>query len=511
VRSRSARSAGAWFRRAQAGNAGHMAAQHNDTLSVLDTSFLNLESGNTHMHVGGISIFEGPPLACDELVRGLESRLHLVPRYRQKIAWPGYELGRPVWIDDPCFNLDYHVRHTALPRPGSRDQLRNLAARVFSQQLDRSKPLWEMWLVEGLEDGRFAIINKTHHALIDGMSGVDLLAMLFDVTPEPREVEPPETPWQPRPRPSDLQLAAEAAVEVATRPARIALGAVDRAVHPRRTVGTVLEGAKGIRDILVKPALSPAPSTPLQTSTSPHRRIAWISNDLADYKAIKNELGGTVNDVVLAVVAGGLRTWLRARGVRTEGLELRALVPVSVRTEDQRYQLGNRVAAMRAPLPVWASHPVERLRAVQREMEGLKESKQALGAEVLANLQEFAPPTLLSMAARLNFSTRLFNTIVTNVPGPQVPLYLLGREMQELVPLGFLAEGHSVFFAIMSYNGRLDISMLADRDAMPDVDTLAQALEDSLQELLDAAGVRPRERRRERSGETNGRPSMARG
>jgi len=489
-----------------------MAAHHNDTLSVLDTSFLNLESGTTHMHVGGISVFDGPPLACDALLHHVEERLHLVPRYRQKIKWPGLELGRPKWIDDPCFNLDYHVRHTALPRPGTRDQLRNLAARVFSQQLDRSKPLWEMWLVDGLEHDRFAIISKTHHALIDGMSGVDILAMLFDITPEPREVEPPETPWQPAPRPSDAQLKAEAAVEIATRPARVAFGAATRALHPKTTVGTVVEGAKGIRDILVKPALSPAPSTPLQVSTSSHRRIAWNTYDLADFKAVKNELGGTVNDVVLAVVAGGLRTWLRARGVRTEGLHLRALVPVSVRSDDERNQLGNRVAAMRGPLPVWADHPVERLRAVQREMADLKSSKQAVGAEVLSGLQEFAPPTLLSMASRLNFSTRLFNTVVTNVPGPQVPLYLLGRQMDEMVPLGFLAEGHSVFFAIMSYNGKLDISMLADRDAMPDVDMLAAALEDALRELLDAAGVKPaRERERAQAGSGNGRTSMARG
>ena len=487
-----------------------MAAQHNDTLSVLDTSFLNLESGTTHMHVGGISIFEGPPLECDALLRHVDERLHLVPRYRQKIKWPGLELGRPKWIDDPCFNLDYHVRHTALPQPGTRDQLRNLAARVFSQQLDRSKPLWEMWLVDGLENDRFAVVSKTHHALIDGMSGVDILAMLFDVSPEPREVEQPDTPWQPAPPPSDVQLKAEAAVEIATRPARVAFGAATRALHPRTTVSTVVEGAKGIRDILVKPALSPAPATPLQVSTSSHRRIAWVTNDLADFKAVKNELGGTVNDVVLAVVAGGLRTWLRARGVRTEGLHLRALVPVSVRTDDQRNQLGNQVAAMRGPLPVWADHPVERLRAVQREMADLKESKQAVGAEVLSNLQEFAPPTLLSMASRLNFSTRLFNTVVTNVPGPQVPLYLLGRQMDEMVPLGFLAEGHSVFFAIMSYNGKLDISMLADRDAMPDVDMLAAALEDALKELLDAAGVRPARERQARSG-TNGRASMTRG
>jgi diacylglycerol O-acyltransferase / wax synthase len=467
-----------------------MAAEHKSTLSVLDNSFLELESGSTHMHVGGLAIFDGPPLDCDALHAHLQSRLHLVPRYRQKLTAPGFELGRPMWIDDPCFTLDYHVRHTALPRPGGEAQLQKLCARVFSQQLDRAKPLWEMWLVEGVEDGRFAILTKTHHALIDGMSGVDLMSTLFDLTPEPREVDPPERPWQPHPAPSGVEVAAGAAAEVATRPWRVARRAVEAALHPQRTAGEVVEGALGVRDLLLKSLLSPAPSTPLNQPTTPHRRVTWCRFDLADFKGVKNELGGTVNDVVLAVVAGGVRTWLKARGVRTDGLELRAMVPVSVRTEDQRNTMGNQVAAMRGPLPVWADHPVERLRAVQQAMQGLKQSHQAVGAEVLAGVQEFAPPTLLHQAARLNFHPRLFNTIVTNVPGPQLPLYLLGRELQEVIPLGFLPEGHTVFFAIMSYNGRLDIGLLADREAMPDVEVLAEGLRDALAELVSAAGVR---------------------
>ena len=460
-----------------------------DTLSVVDTSFLNLESGTTHMHVGGISIFEGPSLDCGELFEHVESRLHLVPRYRQKVMWPGLELGRPMWVDDPCFNLDYHVRHTALPQPGTRNQLRNLAARVFSQQLDRTKPLWEMWLVDGMEDDQFAVISKTHHALIDGMSGVDLLALLFDVTPQPREVEPPEKPWQPAPAPSGVALKATAAQEIATRPYRIVRKAARAVATPQRTAATVAEGVQGIRDLLIGPMLSPAPDIPLNTSTSPHRRIAWKSFELADFKAVKNELGGTVNDVVLTVVSGALREWLRKRGVRTEGLELRAMVPVSTRTEDQRHKLGNQVAAMRAPLPVYAEDPAQCLGVVREQMSNLKESKQALGADVLAGLQEFAPPTLLAMGSRINFSTRLFNTIVTNVPGPQMPIYLLGREMDEMVPLGFLAEGHTVFFAIMSYNGKLDISLLGDREALEDIDDLADGLERALDGLKAAAQI----------------------
>jgi WS/DGAT/MGAT family acyltransferase len=466
-----------------------MAPQHKDTLSVLDTSFLNLESGTTHMHVGGISVFEGPPPDCDELFAHIESRLHLVPRYRQKLAEPGFQLGRPMWIDDPCFALDYHVRHTALPRPGGLDKLKQLAARVFSQQLDRTKPLWEMWFAEGLDDGRWAVISKAHHALIDGMSGVDLLGLLFDVEREPRIVEPPERPWQPRPAPGRAELIAEAGTEIATRPLRIASRAVDAVRSPRRIAGEVAEGAKGIRDLLVGPLMSPAPNVPLNQSIGPHRRVDWTTFALQDFKAVKNALGGTVNDVVLAVVAGALRQWLRDHGTRTEGLELRAMVPVSVRSEGERNQFGNRVAAMRAPLPVYVEDPVERLRLVTASMQDLKQSKQAIGAETLASLQEFAPPTLLALGSRINFSTRLFNTVVTNVPGPQFPIYMLGREMTEMVPLGFLAAGHTVFFAIMSYNGKLAIGLLGDRDAMADMDTITSGLTGSLEELKRAAGV----------------------
>ena len=484
-----------------------MATQHHkDRLSVVDNSFLELEKGPSHMHVGGIMIFEGPPPSREEFCRSISSRLHLVPRYRQKLAFPRLEMGRPLWIDDPSFNLDYHVRHTGLPKPGSEEQLRQLAGRIFSQRLDRSKPLWEVWLVQGLERNRFALINKTHHALVDGVSGVDISTVLFDLSPVPPEQPEPE-PWEPAPEPSQAELVAEGIGGLATAPLGLAGKTLGALRGPRRTVSSVRESAEAVSEVLWA-ALNPAPETPLNLSIGPHRRIQWVQRELDDFKAVKNALGGTVNDVVLAVVAGALGRWLRSRGVRTEGLELRALVPVSTRAEDERGALGNRVAAMRGPLPVYAEDPRERLRIVSESMTGLKESKQAQGAEVIAGLQDFAPPTILAQASRLNFSTRLFNLIVTNVPGPQFPLYLLGREMQELVPIAFLPENHALAVAIMSYNGKMDFGLLSDYDAMPDLEDFGARIEDALDELLAAAAAAkpgrraPAKRARARSKQT---------
>jgi diacylglycerol O-acyltransferase / wax synthase len=391
-----------------------------DRLSAVDASFLAQEGRSSHMHVGAVLLFEGPPPAYEELVAHVESRLHLVPRYRQKLAFPRLEMGRPLWIDDPRLNIEYHVRHTALPAPGSIEELRLLAGRIFSQRLDRSKPLWEMWLVQGLNDNRFALITKTHHAMVDGISGVDLATVLFDLGPVPQTVAPDE-PWTPDPEPSQADLIAEGVRGIAKFPFQVAGRALNAVRHPRPALREAREAAEGVGEI-VWAGLNPAPETPLNVEIGPHRRVRWVQSSLDDFKEIKNSLGGTVNDVVLAVVTGALRRWLRLRGVRTEGLELRALVPVSIRTEDERGALGNRIAAMRGPLPVYAEDPVLTLERVRESMQGLKESKQALGAEVISGLEDFAPPTLLAQASRLNFSTRLFNVIVTNVPGPQFPL-----------------------------------------------------------------------------------------
>jgi diacylglycerol O-acyltransferase len=465
------------------------AQQHMDRLSAIDASFLAGEKASSHMHVGAVLIFEGPPPAREDTLEQIAARLYLVPRYRQKLAVPRFEMGRPLWVDDPSFNLEYHVRYTALASPGDLEQLQLLTARIFSQRLDRSKPLWETWFVQGLEGDRFAIINKTHHALVDGVSGVDLATVLFDLSPVPPErTEVPE--WTPHPEPSQAQLIAEGVKGLARWPVEIGRGAVEAAFHPEHTAGRVREVAESVGEV-VWAGLNPAPETPLNVPIGSHRRIVWVETELEQFKAIKNSLGGTVNDVVLAVVTGALARWLRTRGVRTEGLELRAQVPVSIRSDDERDRLGNRIAAMRAPLPVYARDPIERLRIVRESMQGLKESKQALAAQMITGLEGFAPPTLLSMAARTHWSPRLFNMIVTNVPGPQFPIYFQGRELLELVPVAFLPDNFALTIAAMSYNGKLDFSLLGDYDAMPDIDLIGEYVEESLEELLVSAGRPP--------------------
>ena len=462
-----------------------MAQKHLDRLSGLDVSFLTNETSSSHMHVGAILIFEGPPPGYRDLVAHIDSRLHLVPRFRQKLAFPPLPTSRPYWIDDPTFNLDYHVRHSALPSPGTEEQLRRTAARIFSQQLDRTKPLWELWLVQGLTRGRFALISKTHHALVDGVSGVDIATVLFDVTPVPQRLAPEEK-WLPQPEPSSAGLIARDAAGAVKAPTGIARRVERAARHPRVTVKQVATGVQALSEVGWNFA-NPSPDVPLNQPIGSHRRFEWVRTDLTHFKTVKNALGGTVNDAVLTVVAGGLRKWLQGRGIRTEGLELTAQVPVSIRPDEQHGALGNQLAAIRGPLPVYVEDPVQRLEVVRAGMDGIKDSKQALGAEVIARFNDFAPPTLLTQAARLNFSTRLFNLVVTNVPGPQLPLYMLGRELQDVFPVGFLPVNHALFVAIMSYNGQVNFGLLADYDSMPDLDVIASGIEASLGELCEAA------------------------
>jgi diacylglycerol O-acyltransferase len=460
-----------------------MAQQHLDRLTAVDASFLAQEGPASHMHIGGLVICEGPAPGYDEMLDHIRTRLHLVPRYRQRLAEPPLETGRPLWVDDPTFNLEYHVRQTALPAPGAEGQLMRQVARIMSQQLDRSKPLWEMWIVEGLEDGGFAVISKTHHALIDGISGVDLATVMFDLSPVPVEPPHPDEPWQPHTEPSGAELVAGGAMGLARVAAGAVAGAVSLVRNPSATLRVLTEASQGLGEVAWA-GLNPAPPTPLNVEIGPHRRFCVVRNRLEDFKEVKNALGGTVNDVVLTVVTGALRDWLHSRGVRTEGLELRALVPVSTRGSDERGALGNRITVMRGPLPVYIADPVARLRAVKAAMDGLKESKQAVGAEVLTGVQSFAPPTILAQASRLNFSTRLFNLIVTNVPGPQLPLYVRGREMHDVFPVAFLPKGHALAIAIMSYNGQMNFGLLGDYDALPDIDRIADGIEASLAELL---------------------------
>jgi diacylglycerol O-acyltransferase / wax synthase len=458
---------------------------HLDRLTAVDASFLTNEGSSSHMHVGGILVFEGPPPRYVDLVEHVRGRLSQVPRFRQRLVVPPLEAGRPLWADDVNFNLTYHIRHTALPEPGGETELKRLAGRVFSQQLDRSKPLWELWLVQGLERDRFAILTKTHHAMVDGVSGVDIGTVLFDLEPVPEPAEVADD-WVPEPEPSTTKLVARGISDAVAAPVELAERAVEAVRNPEATARKAVEALEGLSEIVTAFA-NPAPDVPLNRAIGPHRRYVWARSELATFKRIKDALGGTVNDVVLAVVTGSVRSWLHRRGVRTEGLELRALVPVSIRTEDERGDLGNRIALMRGPLPVYVEDPVRRLHIISEAMADLKRSKQALGAEVISRFNDFAPPTLLAQASRINFSTRLFNLIVTNVPGPQIPLYVLGRELEEVFPVAFLPENHALAVAIMSYNGKVGFGLLADYDSMEDVEAVATGINDSLAELEQAA------------------------
>jgi WS/DGAT/MGAT family acyltransferase len=462
-----------------------MTQQHMDRLSPIDAGFLAQEGPNTHMHIGGVVLLEGPAWKYTDFLAHIRSRLHLVPRYRQKLATPPLETGRPVWIDDPTFNLEYHVRHSALPEPGNREALLRLTARIFSQGLDRSKPLWEMWLVEGLEDGHVALVSKVHHALVDGVSGVDLTTVLFDLTAEVADL-PPVEPWEPRPEPSAAQLAAKGIEGGVRRVAEIASSAVGVAADPAGLLSRASEMAEGVSEV-VRTFMSAPPATPFNVPPGPHRRFAVVDAELAELKEIKDAFGGTVNDVVLTVVGGGLAHFMHGRGVDTTGMELRACVPVSLRTNANKGSLGNEITIMMAPLPVDEGDPVARLRHISAEMEELKSSKQTMGAQAITGLQDFAPPTIFAQASRLNFAGRMYNLLVTNVPGPQLPLYVLGRRMARVYPMPFLAGDRSLAVAIMSYDGGMNFGLLGDFDAMPDLDIVAEGIEGSLGELLTLA------------------------
>lgn len=447
------------------------------------------------MHVAGVLVLDGEPPRYEDLLAAIEHRLHLVPRYRQKLAFVPGGLFRPKWVDDPHFNLRYHVRVTALPAPGKEEQLRALAGRVFSQRLDRDKPLWELWLVEGLEGNRFAVLSKSHHALVDGISGVDIVSVLFDLDPEPAAQPDFEEGWLPRPEPSRAELLTEAVVEQMRE-------TLDLTRATRRLVRTPREIVHGLREAiggfgaLAAVGLRGAPSTPYNKPIGPHRRFTWTRGSLEEAKSIKNALGGTVNDVVLASVAGALRRHLGRRGWDTRDVELKAMVPVSVRTQSERGALGNRVTTMYAPLPIGHEDPVIRLRMVSESMRGLKESKQAVGAQILTELGGFAPPNLMAQGTRQVTSARLFNLTVTNVPGPQFPLYLLGRELREIFPMVPLAPEHGLGIAIMSYNGTLNFGLVGDYDILHDLDDLADDLSASIGELFNAAMPAGRKSRR---------------
>jgi diacylglycerol O-acyltransferase / wax synthase len=449
------------------------------------------------MHVASVMVFDGTAPSPQELVDHVIGRLHLVPRYRQRLQYVPFEQGRPVWADDPHFNPRYHIRHTALPEPADDAVLKRLAGRLFSQRLDRSKPLWEIWLVEKMAGDRFALIAKTHHALVDGISGVDITTVLFDASPDPVPISQPAEPWVAKPLPGPAKLLGEALRERATVPSEMLRGARRVFRTPRKVASQIAEGVANIGATTLAGIRSPAPDSPFNVEIGPHRRYTYYDADLAQFKGIKDSLGGTLNDVVLAAVSLALGRFMRDQlSIRTEGLELKAMVPVSVRAESERGALGNKVATMWAPLPVGIEDPVACMHHISAAMEELKRSGQAVGAQVLTNLAGFAPPTILSQAARLQARQRFFNLVVTNVPGPQFPLYILGRRMQVLYPVVPLARRQALGTAVMSYDGHLGFGLLGDFDALPDLETIVGDLDWAIASLSRAAGVSTTKKKR---------------
>ena len=462
-------------------------------LSAQDRSFLDLEGSHTHMHVAGAFLFERGALATpsggvdiDKIRDYVASRLHLIPRYRQRIAWIPLE-NHPVWVDDDRFNIHYHVRHTSLPAPGDERQLKRFCGRVLSQQLDRGKPLWEIWVVEDLEHDRFALVTKTHHCMIDGISGVDLLAVLLSPTPE--KEHDPAPGWYPNPTPGAGELLRDALLRRVAMPLEAAGSALRALRDPAAALGRTRDLLEGLGQSLGA-ALVPAADTPLNRPIGPHRRFDWVGFDIEAVKRTKRRLGGTVNDVVLATVAGALSRFLEQRGiprVRQREFDFRAFCPVSVRADHERGALGNRVSSIIASLPIGEPDPRKRLERVREITSNLKQSKHALGAEVLSSVSEWTAPTLAAMAARLAFRNRLSNLVVTNVPGPQIPLYLLGTRMLESYPMVPLFEGQALGVALFSYAGGLYWGFSADWDQVPDLHDFVVAIDDSFRELCDAA------------------------
>jgi WS/DGAT/MGAT family acyltransferase len=457
-----------------------------DRLSPQDASFLHIEDDVSHMHIASVAIFEGPHPAFADVVAMVDRKLGLVPRYRQVVQFVPFDLGRPVWVDDPHFNIEYHLRHTALPAPGGESELRKLVGRVMSQRLDRSKPLWEIWVVEGLEDDRWAMLAKTHHAMVDGVAGTDLLAVIMDLSPE--ATPPVVAAWHPRPTPSNGQLVADAVTTMLRSPyeqlraARASTRALRQAVTYAKEVG---QGIVAMAGVVRQP-----PVSSLNGPIGPHRRYAWATTSVEEIKTVRRALGGTFNDVVLASITNGFRELLVSRGETIDRV-VRTLVPVSVRPRDASGKavgdgtFENKVSAMFAELPVNIEDPVERLRAITAQMAGLKESKQAVAGEALTSMSGFAPPMLLALGMRLatRAAQRNINTVTTNVPGPQFPLYAAGRKMIRAFPYVPLGGQIRIGIAIFSYNGDVNFGITGDYDTTSDLDVLSGGIEDGMAQM----------------------------
>ena len=471
-------------------------AKH-ERLSALDRTFLDLEYPETHMHVAGVTICDAIALRTpdggidiEKIRKFILSRLHLIPRYRQRIVRIPLE-NHPVWVDDDHFNLEYHVRHTALPRPGGDEQLKRLTGRIVSQQLDRGKPLWELWIIEGLDGDRFAMITKTHHCMIDGVSAVDLVSVLL--SPSPDATIPDAQPWKPQSAPSRGELVMEEARRRLATPLELGKAVLDAMQNPAETAESIGEQISAVTET-VGAGMFSASESPFNQPIGPHRRFEWTAIELADVKRVKNALGGTVNDVVLATVAGAVRSFLSGRGLSPEEiaeLDFRAMVPVSIRASSEQGTLGNRIASWAVRLPIAQTNPRRRLEAVRAVTADLKQSRQAMGAEVLARVSEWTAPTLLSLAMRLAARARPFNLIVTNVPGPQLPLYMIGSRILAAYPIGPLFLDQALNIALVSYDGRLYWGLNGDWDVLPDLRDLVTAIRASFDELLQATETAP--------------------
>lgn len=457
-------------------------------MSPLDAGFLDLEDADPHasLAIASVAVCEGPPPSYEECLASIGGRLPLIPRYRQKARRLPFDLGRPVWVDDPDFDLRYHLRQTALPAPGGQRQLCHLIEWVMAQRLDRERPLWECWLVEGLEGGRWALLTKVHHCMVDGVAGTDLYRMVFDATPQPSP--PVEDRWCPVPEPSTLRLTAAAVRDLALSPVEQvrALGGALR--NPGQLVRRTITTASGLAALAG--ALLPADVSSLSGPTGRPRRYRLVHASLADVKAVRRQFGGTVNDVLLAVLTAAFRGLLLARGEQPGPNIIRSLVPVSVRAPGEERIYENRVSLLLASLPVEVADPVERLAAVRAHLAALKAAREAEAGEAMTSIARYEPFPLLSLGLRLLFRAPQRNivTVTTNVPGPRQPLYAMGRRVLEIVPYVPIATTLRFGVAILSYCDQVVFGVTGDRDSTPDIDVLVGGIENGLSELVAAAG-----------------------
>ena len=468
-----------------------------ERLTGQEHSFLVMENANLPMHVGAVQIFEGGALRTPDggLDAGLykhatESLLHRVPRYRQKLMWVPIQ-NWPVWVDDPHFNLDYHIRHTALPRPGGDEQLRRLVARIGAQQLDRSRPLWETWVVEGLQGDRFAVIMKLHHCMIDGIAGMALTQITLSPKPDYEIHEAPR--FVPHTAPSGRELLRDSLVRWASLPFQVVRGWQHFRRHTAHLTRELRFRAQALADVL-RIAVQTVPGTPLNGSIGPHRRFDWLSMPLGHFKAVSKALDCTVNDVVLATVTGAVREFLMSRGVRPDETDFRVSAPVNVRSKAERGLIGNRASTWFVDLPIGEADPHKRLQAIHQATQDRKKSKQALGLDMMNTLAEWTPSVLLSLSMHaVSFAVNMHvfgvNMYVTNIPGPQMPLYLLGAKMLEMYPWAPLAPGVGLSVGLISYNGSMCWGFNADYQLVPDLRNFVTMIGVAFQELGHAVGV----------------------